>query len=81
VVRSVLSGDPGPVRDIVLLNAAAGLAAAGGLQGLPVADVLDKTLAEGLSRAAEAIDSGAASQLLTRWSQTSQRLATPRPRT
>ncbi len=78
VVRSVLSGDLGPVRDIVLLNAAAALAAADGLRGLPAADALDKALADGLSRAAEAIDSGAASQLLTRWSQTSQRLAAPR---
>jgi anthranilate phosphoribosyltransferase len=75
VVRSVLSGDRGPVRDIVVLNAAAALAAADGLQGLPAADVLGKALADGLSRAAEAIDSGAASQLLARWSETSQRLA------
>jgi anthranilate phosphoribosyltransferase len=79
VVRSVLSGDLGPVRDIVLLNAAAALAAAGGLRGLPATDALDKALADGLARAAEAIDSGAASQLLTRWSQASQRLAAPRP--
>src|SRR5689334_4577884 len=37
VVRSVLAGEPGPVRDIVLLNAAAALAAAEGLAGLPAA--------------------------------------------
>jgi anthranilate phosphoribosyltransferase len=80
VVRSVLSGASGPVRDIVLLNAAAALAAADGLQGLPAAHALGKALPDGLARAAEAIDSGAASQLLTRWSQTTQRLATPRPR-
>ncbi len=80
VVRSVLSGDPGPVRDIVLLNAAAALAATDGLHGLPAADSLTKALAEGLARAAEAVDSGAAAQLLTRWSQATQRLSTPRPR-
>ena len=75
VVRSVLSGDPGPVRDIVLLNAAAALAASEGLTGLPASDALGKALTDGLSRAAEAIDSGAAANLLTRWSQASQRLA------
>ena len=90
VVRSVLSGDPGPVRDIVLLNAAAALAAAEGFAGLTVADadaadadaagVLVKSLSDGLSRAAAAIDSGAAADLLSRWSRTSNRLATPRPR-
>ncbi len=80
VVRSVLSGEPGPVRDIVVLNAAAALAATEGLHGHPAADALAKSLADGLARATEAIDSGAAAQLLTRWSQTTQRLSTPRPR-
>jgi anthranilate phosphoribosyltransferase len=86
VVRSVLSCEPGPIRDIVLLNAAAALAAAEGLTplaataGIPdTADVLTKSLSEGLARAARAVDSGAASQLLARWSQTSQRLAAARP--
>jgi anthranilate phosphoribosyltransferase len=80
VVRSVLSGQPGPIRDIVLLNAAAALAAAEGFVGLPAAEALAKRLSEGLARAAEAVDSGAASQLLTRWCQTSQRLSIPTPR-
>jgi len=80
VVRSVLSGEPGPVRDIVLLNAAAALTAAEGFAGLPAAESLGKALTDGLARAAEAIDSGAAARLLARWSQASQRLATPRPR-
>jgi len=80
VVRSVLSGEPGPVRDIVLLNAAAALTATEGFAGLPPAESLGKALTEGLARAAEAVDSGAAARLLARWSQASQRLATPRPR-
>jgi anthranilate phosphoribosyltransferase len=87
VVRAVLSGERGPVRDIVLLNAAAALAVSEGLAfasavpaGSAVADGLTKALADGIARAAEAIDSGAASTLLTRWSETSRRLATPRPR-
>src|SRR5215469_6904153 len=37
VVRSVLAGAPGPVRDIVLLNAAAALAAAEGLSSVTLA--------------------------------------------
>jgi len=50
ILRSVLDGETGPRRDIVLLNAAGALWAAGA-----VAD-----LGEGLVRAAESIDSGAA---------------------
>jgi anthranilate phosphoribosyltransferase len=78
VVRAVLSGDRGPVRDIVLLNAAAGLAAADGLAAAPTINALVKTFTDGLARAADAIDSGAAEALLARWSETSQRLAAPR---
>ncbi len=54
IVRDVLNGEPGPARDIVLLNAAAGLLAAGHCS----------TPEEGAAQAAEAIDSGAASKLL-----------------
>jgi anthranilate phosphoribosyltransferase len=72
VVRSVLAGTAGPVRDIVLLNAAAALAAAAGVAG---PEALPAALADAFSRAAEAVDSGAASDLLDRWIQTSQRLA------
>src|SRR5215831_13337485 len=53
-VRGVLAGEPGPARDIVCLNAAAGLVVAGA-----VAD-----LAEGVGRAQAAIDSGAAATTL-----------------
>jgi anthranilate phosphoribosyltransferase len=72
VARAVLAGQPGPVRDTVLLNAAAALAAAAGVPG---ADGLDKALAEGYARAAAAVDSGAARDLLDRWAAVSQRLA------
>jgi anthranilate phosphoribosyltransferase len=68
----VLDGDAGPVRDIVLLNAAAALAADAGV-GRP--EDLSRVLSEGLARAAEAIDSGAARALLDRWVQASHRLA------
>lgn len=64
VVRDTLAGATGPVRDIVLLNAAAGLLAFEGPDaGAPLADQLGVCLA----RAAEAVDSGAARDLLDRW--------------
>ncbi|HEY1853058.1 MAG TPA: anthranilate phosphoribosyltransferase [Solirubrobacterales bacterium] len=55
-VRAVLAGEPGPKRDLTLLNAAAAIYA-GGLAG---------DLSEGVERAAEAIDSGAAADVLGR---------------
>ena len=57
VVRRVLAGEPGPVRDAVLLNAGAALAVHGA-PGEPV----QQALAEGYARAAEAVDSGAAAR-------------------
>ena len=72
VVRAVLAGEVGPVRDIVLLNAAAALAAA---EGVRSPEDLAPALSAGLARAAEAIDSGAAAALLARWIKASQRLA------
>src|SRR6185437_9268208 len=93
VVRSVLAGDAGPVRDIVLLNAAAAMAAAGGLgevaatrtadpaaSAAATAEALAKALSEGLARAAKAVDTGASAALLARWVEASNRLATPRQR-
>ncbi len=53
-VRSVLAGEPGPARDIVLLNAAAALA---------VADKAE-TIAEALPLAERSVDSGAAGRAL-----------------
>jgi anthranilate phosphoribosyltransferase len=54
VIRKVLAGEPGPARDIVVLNAAAGLVAAGKTDDLKAA--------AGLT--VEAILSGSAAQLL-----------------
>ncbi len=56
-LRRLLNGERSPYRDAVLLNAAAALLLADG-----VAD-----LGEGVARAGEAIDSGAAKALLARW--------------
>jgi anthranilate phosphoribosyltransferase len=60
-MRDVLSGTSGPRRDIVILNAAAGLVAAGRAEDM----------AGGLTIAAEAIDSGAAERALDRLIQVS----------
>jgi anthranilate phosphoribosyltransferase len=54
ITEAVLRGEPGARRDVVLLNAAAGLVAAG-----RVAD-----LAEGIDLAALTIDAGLATELL-----------------
>ncbi|MBT2405500.1 anthranilate phosphoribosyltransferase [Streptomyces sp. ISL-87] len=62
VAREVLAGARGPVRDAVLLSAAAGLAALTP-DGRPVAE----RLADGVALAAEAVDSGAAAAVLERW--------------
>ncbi|GAB3861673.1 anthranilate phosphoribosyltransferase [Micromonospora andamanensis] len=62
VARRLLAGEPGPVRDAVLVNAAAALATQGPLDG----DLTD-ALRAGLGRAAESIDSGAAARTLDRW--------------
>jgi anthranilate phosphoribosyltransferase len=50
VIRSVLAGEPGPPRRVVLANAAAALLAAGAA----------RDLREGVARAAAAIDGGRA---------------------
>jgi anthranilate phosphoribosyltransferase len=62
VVRSVLAGQTGPVRDAVLLNAAAGVAAVDGGTG-PLTERLERAL----PRVRDAIDTGAAADLLERW--------------
>jgi anthranilate phosphoribosyltransferase len=72
VARSVLAGETGPVRDTVVLNAGAALAAA---RGVPGAEGLEQALADGCARASAALDSGAARALLERWVTASQRLA------
>jgi anthranilate phosphoribosyltransferase len=65
IARDVLSGAPGPRRDVVLLNAAAALDVAG------TADSLE----DGIAKAAAAIDDGRASAVLERWRTVSQAAA------
>ncbi|ABD12471.1 anthranilate phosphoribosyltransferase [Frankia sp. CcI156] len=71
VTRSVLAGEPGPVRDAVLLAAATALVAAAGPSDAPVTE----QIAAALPRAAEAVDSGAARAVLERWVTASQSAA------
>ena len=69
VARSLLGGLAGPVRDAVLLNAAAAIAAFDGGSG----DLVQR-LSAGLERAAAALDDGRAAALLDRWVAVSQDL-------
>ncbi len=62
VFRRVLEGETGPVRDAVLLNAAAALTAFDERGG-----DLTAGLSAGLERAAAAVDDGRAAALLDRW--------------
>jgi anthranilate phosphoribosyltransferase len=62
IAREVLGGAPGARRDVVLLNAAAALQAAG----------LAKDWKQGLRAGAEAIDTGRAGDVLQRWERISQ---------
>jgi anthranilate phosphoribosyltransferase len=65
LARTALSGQPGPARDVVLLNAGAGLYAAG----------LADTIKEGVALALDLIVSKRASEALARVSEVSQRLS------
>jgi anthranilate phosphoribosyltransferase len=69
VVRELLAGHQGPVRDAVLLNAAGALTAYDG-----PGDDLRAQLRGGIERAAQAIDSGAAAELLASWAKRSTEL-------
>jgi len=75
VARKVLAGESGPVRDAVLLNAGATLAALEGVGVEPGALApLTERLAAGIARAGAALDSGAAAAALDRWVEATNRL-------
>jgi anthranilate phosphoribosyltransferase len=56
VIRAILDGQKGPARDIVLLNAAAAIYVGGAA----------KSIADGLTKAAQSVDSGAAAKVLAK---------------
>ncbi|MGQ0466035.1 MAG: anthranilate phosphoribosyltransferase [Sporichthyaceae bacterium] len=68
VVRDLVAGKTGPVRDAVLLNAGAALSTLDA-SGAP----LLARIQAGIETAAAAVDSGAAAALLDRWIETSRR--------
>ncbi|MCG5212237.1 anthranilate phosphoribosyltransferase [Streptosporangium sp. KLBMP 9127] len=70
-VRDLVNGKTGPVRDAVLLNAAAGIVVAEGVAG-----DLDTVMAAAYARAGEVVDSGAAASALDRWIEVSRSLRT-----
>ncbi len=68
VARRVLAGDPGPVRDVVLLNAAAGLTAFElSMDAEQMQEPILERLGAQLARAAAVVDSGAAAEKLAEW--------------
>jgi anthranilate phosphoribosyltransferase len=74
VARKLLAGERGPVRDAVLLGAGATLAALTASQCAPgTLPPLTERMAEGVTRAAEAIDSGKAGAALDRWIEVTAR--------
>lgn len=82
IARAVFAGERGPVRDAVVLNAAAALVAERGAgattgpSGSSPREQLVVQLREAIDRCRSAVDSGAAAALLERWVAASRRLAT-----
>jgi len=68
-IRGFLAGEPGPVRDTILANAAAALLVAGKVE----------TLRDGVAIAAGAVDRGEAAGLLGRWATMSRQAVTSNP--
>ncbi|WP_129658032.1 anthranilate phosphoribosyltransferase [Rothia halotolerans] len=63
VIRRVLAGEHGPIRNTVLLNAAAGLVVTEPDTSTPLAERINAAIA----RAAVSVDTGAAQAVLERW--------------
>ena len=71
ISRAILAGERGAPRDAVLLNAAAAIAA---FEGDLDSDIKVR-LTAGLKRATAAVDSGAATTLLSRWVELTQQIS------
>jgi anthranilate phosphoribosyltransferase len=68
VVRRLLDGETGPIRDAVVLNAGAALAVHAAETGS-----LEDRLVSGIARAADALDTGSAKATMDRWVEASAR--------
>lgn len=66
VVRALVAGEHGPVRDTVVLNAAAALVADGTLPGTAQGSLVERLVA-GAGLAERALDDGATADVLARW--------------
>ena len=71
ITRAIFAGESGAPRDAVVLNAATAIAAYEGRFELGLHD----RIAGGIDKAVKAIDSGAATKLLSRWAELSQSLS------
>jgi len=71
ITTAIFAGEKGAPRDAVLLNAAAAIAAFDG----EVGQSIHQRISASLLKATDAVDSGAAAKLLTRWVTLSQELA------
>ena len=71
ISRAIFAGERGAPRDAVLLNAAAAIAA---FEGELEIDIKDR-LTRGLVRASQAVDSGAARELLEKWAKLTQEIS------
>jgi anthranilate phosphoribosyltransferase len=70
ITTAIFAGEKGAPRDAVVLNAAAAIAAYEARFDLNLHD----RMAQGVSRAIEAIDSGAATRLVAQWADLTQKL-------
>jgi anthranilate phosphoribosyltransferase len=70
ITTSIFAGEKGAPRDAVVLNAAAAIAAYEANFDLNLHD----RIALGISRAVDAIDSGAATRLVSKWAELTQKL-------
>jgi anthranilate phosphoribosyltransferase len=70
ITTAIFSGEKGAPRDAVVLNAAAAIAAYEARFDLN----LHQRMALGISRAVDAIDSGSATHLVSRWAELTQKL-------
>jgi len=71
ITTAIFAGEKGAPRDAVVLNAAAAIAAYEARFDLN----LQERMALGVSRAIDAIDSGASTRLVSKWSELSQKLS------
>ena len=71
ITKAIFAGEKGAPRDAVLLNAAAAIAAFDG----EMTQTIHERISKSLIKASHAVDSGAATDLLSRWVLLSQELA------